>query len=124
MRFTATRRSDNLLPAVGRPKHQEGTNIMNVKEIATTLAILGSGALLVGCGKDKPTTEVPAGGDSAVPDTATPPTGEASCGGADHTGEGHCGDEAAGGEAPAEGGEAPAEGGGEAEGEGSCGGAA
>ena len=85
---------------------------MNVKDIAATLAILGSGALLIGCGKEKPTTEVPTGGDAAgdpagdaAGDTAGDAMGgEAKCGGADHTGEGHCGDEAAG----AEGGDAAA----------------
>ena len=92
---------------------------MNIKDIAATLAILGSGALaMTGCGKDKPATEVPAGDEAAPTDGA-----EAKCS-ADHKEEGHCGDEAA---APAEGGDA---GGGEAscsaegktEGEGSCGG--
>lgn len=100
---------------------------MNVKDIAATLAILGSGALvLAGCGKDAaPPTEVPAGGDAAPTDTGDSATddlglgdegGEASCGGEDHTEEGHCGAADEGGDAE-EGGE-----GGE-EGEASCGGA-
>jgi hypothetical protein len=38
----------------------------NIKDIAATLAILGSGVLVMsGCAKDKPATEVPAGGDAA-----------------------------------------------------------
>jgi hypothetical protein len=58
----------------------------NLKDIAATLAILGSGALVMsGCGKDKPATEVPAG-DAAAP------TGEASCSGAKEEGEGSCGE--------------------------------
>ncbi len=74
---------------------------MNLKEIATTLAVLGSGALaLSGCDKEKPATEVP--GDAAVPTDAA---GEGSCASDDHPGEGHCGDDK-----------------GEAAGEGSCGG--
>lgn len=88
---------------------------MNIKDIAATLAILGSGALMTGCGKDKPATEVPAGDEAAPTDGA-----EAKCA-AGHTEEGHCGDEAA---APAEGEEA-AGGDGEAscsgKAEGSCG---
>lgn len=52
----------------------------NLKDIAATLAILGSGALVMsGCGKDKPATEVPAGGDAAAGDAAG---GESSCSGA------------------------------------------
>lgn len=63
---------------------------MNIKDIAATLAILGSGALVMtGCGKDKGATEVPAGGDAAPP-----AAGEAACG-EGHTEEGHCGDAAA-----------------------------
>ncbi|MCX4247904.1 hypothetical protein [Paraliomyxa miuraensis] len=91
---------------------------MNIKDIAATLAILGSGALVMtGCGKDKPATEVPGGDAEVAPtggDEAVPPAGEASCG-EGHTEEGHCGGEEAAG-----GGEASC--GGEGEGEGSCGG--
>jgi hypothetical protein len=75
---------------------------MNIKDIAATLAILGSGALLVGCGKDKPATEAP-GGAAAAPTDAG---GEGKCG-EGHSEEGHCGD-APDGDAP--------------DGEGSCGG--
>ena len=74
---------------------------MNIKDIAATLAILGSGALAMGCGpKEKPTTEVPAG-DEAAPDAGG--AAEAKCG-EGHTEEGHCGAD-----------EAAADGGGEAE---------
>ncbi len=90
---------------------KEEDDVMNIKDIAATLAILGSGALaMTGCGKDKPATEVPAGDEAAAPTGE----GEAKCG-EGHAGEGHCGDEAA---APAGEGEAAPEG----EGEGSCGG--
>ncbi len=92
---------------------------MNIKDIATTLALLGSGTLVMtGCGKDPPATEVPGGEEAAPPaDDAA----EAKCG-EGHEGEGHCGDEAAG-EGDGEGscggdGEAAGEG----DGEGSCGG--
>lgn len=88
---------------------------MNIKDIAATLAILGSGALaMTGC-KDKPATEVPGGTEAAPTDGAA----EAKCS-AGHTEEGHCGDEAA----PAPEGEAScsAEAGGEEKAEGSCGG--
>lgn len=75
---------------------------MNLKQIATTLAVLGTGSLaLAGCEKDAAPTEVPGAADA-------PAAGEASCAADDHPGEGHCGDDAAGGE--------------DAEGEGSCGG--
>jgi hypothetical protein len=78
---------------------------MNIKDIAATLAILGSGALLVGCGKDKPATEAPGGAEAAPTDAG----GEAKCG-EGHEGEGHCGED-------------KAEGGGEeADGEAACGG--
>ena len=74
---------------------------MNIKDIAATLAILGSGALVMsGCGKDAPATEVP--GEEAAPAADA----EASCAADDHPDEGHCGDDAAGGD--------------EAAGEGSC----
>jgi hypothetical protein len=62
---------------------------MNLKQIATTIALLGSGALaLSGCEKDPPATEVPGGegGDA-----------EASCAADDHPADGHCGGDAAGG---------------------------
>jgi len=83
---------------------------MNLKEIATTLAVLGTGALVfTGCDKEAPATEVP---DAAA---ATPEAGEGSCAADDHPGEGHCGDDvAADGE-----GSCGAEGEGDAEG--SCG---
>ena len=56
----------------------------NLKDIAATLAILGSGALVMsGCGKDKPATEVPGDADAAG-DAA-----EGSCGG--EKAEGSCG---------------------------------
>ena len=49
---------------------------MNIKDIAATLAILGSGALaMTGCGKDKPATEVPAGDEAAPTDAGA----EAKC---------------------------------------------
>lgn len=89
---------------------------MNIKDIAATLAILGSGALIGGC-NDKPATEVPAGDEAAPVEGA-----EAKCA-AGHTEEGHCGDAAA----PAEGegapeGEASCSAEAKPEGEGSCGG--
>ncbi len=58
--------------------------MLNIKEIAATLALLGSGSLMMtGCEKDKPTTETP-GGDGAA-------TGaEASCG--EKKAEGSCGE--------------------------------
>ena len=89
---------------------------MNLKEIATTLAVLGTGALtFTGCDKEKPATEVP---DAAAP-AAT--AGEASCAAAEHPGEGHCGDAAAAeGEGDAEG-SCGAENEGEGDGEASCG---
>lgn len=65
---------------------------MNLKEIATTLAVLGSGALaLSGCEKDAPATEVP---EAAA---AAGEAGEASCAadGEDHPADGHCGGDAA-----------------------------
>jgi hypothetical protein len=86
---------------------------MNVKNIAATLAILGSGALVIGCGKDKPSTEVPGGAEGTPTDDAADPTdaagdaagdaGEGKCGGEDHEGEGHCGADEAGDEAAPEG---------------------
>lgn len=87
----------------------------NLKDIAATLAILGSGALVMsGCGKDKPATETPAGAEAAPTDGA-----EGSCGG--EKAEGSCGAEQAEGSCGAEG-ETPAEGDEAAEGEASCGG--
>lgn len=54
----------------------------NFKSIATTLAILGTGAIMTtGCKKDS-ATETPGGSDAAAEDKA-----EGSCGGA----EGSCG---------------------------------
>ena len=70
---------------------------MNIKDIAATLAILGSGTLVMtGCGKEQPATEVP-GGDAATPadGAADAAAAEASCA-EGHTDEGHCGDDAAG----------------------------
>jgi len=93
---------------------------MNVKNIAATLAILGSGALVIGCSKDKPSTEVPGDAEGTPTDVAAPDAdaasdaGEGKCGGEEHTGEGHCGGEGEGeGEAAGD----------AAAGEGSCGGA-
>jgi len=89
-------------------KAQEKNKTMaNIKDIAATLAILGSGALLVGCGKDKPATEVPAGDEAAGgEEKSCGAEGEKSCG----EGEKSCsaegaaeGEEAAGEEKPAEG---------------------
>ncbi|MBX7080891.1 MAG: hypothetical protein U0168_21515 [Nannocystaceae bacterium] len=82
--------------------------MLNIKEIATTLAILGSGALVLGgCNKDKQATEQPAAeGEKAA---------EGSCG-EKKDGEGSCGEkkdgEASCGEKKAEGscGEKAAEG--------------
>ena len=73
----------------------------NLKDIAATLAILGSGTLVLGgCDKDKPATEVPGGAieapstdaADAMPDEATDETelGEASCSADNHPEEGHC----------------------------------
>lgn len=76
---------------------------MKFKDIATTLAVLGSGALfLSGCDKEKPATEVP---DAAAPAAPGADGAEASCAAGDHPDDGHCGGDTA-----------------EAEGEGSCGG--
>ncbi len=80
---------------------------MNIKDIAATLAILGSGVLATGCGKDAPATEVP-GGEAAPAADA-----EAKCS-AGHSDEGHCGDAAA----PADDAEGSCSA--DAEGEGSC----
>lgn len=66
---------------------------MNIKDIAATLAILGSGALMTGCGKEAPATEVPAGDEAAPPADGA----EAKCS-ADHAGESHCEGDTAGGE--------------------------
>jgi len=96
------------LPALftGPTTIRRKTTTMNIKDIAATLAILGSGALaMTGCGDKKPATEVP-GGDEAAPPTDG--GAEAKCS-AGHTEEGHCGDEAA-----------PAADGAEGEGEASC----
>jgi hypothetical protein len=85
----------------------------NLKDIAATLAILGSGALVMsGCGKDKPATEVPAGdaaaGGAEASCSGDKAGGEAACSG--EKAEGSCSGEKTEGEA------APPEG------EGSCGG--
>lgn len=81
---------------------------MNIKDIAATLAILGSGTLVMtGCGKEQPATEVP-GGEEAAPGGEA----EASCSADEHPAEGHCGGEDGGEEAE---GSCSAEGG-----EGSC----
>ena len=88
----------------------------NLKDIAATLAILGSGALLVGCGKDKPATEVPAGDEAAGGGDAAAGGEEASCSG-DKTGEeASCSGDKTGEEASCSGDKAAAGG------EGSCGG--
>lgn len=85
---------------------------MNLKQIATTLAVLGTGAFaLTGCDKEAPATEVP---DAAAPAAAD---GEASCAADDHPGEGHCGGDGEEGEGEGSCGAEKAEG----EGEGSCG---
>ena len=70
---------------------------MNIKDIAATLAILGSSTLaMTGCGKEQqPATEVP-GGDEATPADGADAGGEAKCG-EGHEGDGHCGDDAAAG---------------------------
>jgi hypothetical protein len=102
--------------------------MLKIKEIAATLAILGSGALAVSaCNKDKQATETPeaaGGGDAAGAEAADGEKAEGSCGGA---AEGSCGGDKAEGEGEkAEGscGGAKGEGScGGAKGEGSCGGA-
>jgi hypothetical protein len=71
----------------------------NLKDIAATLAILGSGALaLGGCDKDKPATEVPGAEAPAAPEApGAEGMGEASCSADSHPEEGHCnGDKAEG----------------------------
>lgn len=97
----------------------------DLKTIAATLAIMGSGTLVVaGCEKDQPATETPAGAD-AVGDAAEGSCGaekaEGSCAAEGGCGaEGSCGAEgAADADADAEGGEEAAEG--DEAGEGSCG---
>jgi hypothetical protein len=92
--------------------------MMNLKDIAATLAILGSGALVAtGCNKDEPSTEVPSGDAAAPADPAGDPMGddmmgEAKCGGEDHLDDSHC---AAEGEEGVEEAEEAAEEGAEAE---------
>ena len=79
--------------------------MLNIKEIATTLAILGSGALVLGgCNKDKQATEQPggAGGETKAEGSCGEGKTEGSCG--EGKTEGSCG-----------------EGKGEAKAEGSCG---
>lgn len=44
---------------------------MNIKDIAATLAILGSGTLVIGCGK-RAATESPGGSEAAPADEADP----------------------------------------------------
>lgn len=100
----------------------------NLKDIATTLALMGSGAfVLTACDKEKPATEVPGADDpSGVSGDA-----EGSCAAADHPADGHCGGDASAADAEAPTAEEPAldegaaEGEGEGEdaeaGEGSCG---
>ena len=70
--------------------------MLNIKEIATTLAILGSGALVLGgCNKDKQATEQPAaeGEKAAEGSCGEKKDGEASCG--EKKAEGSCGEKAA-----------------------------
>ncbi len=74
----------------------------NLKTIAATLAVLGTGTL-VGCKNDKGSTEVPGGAEAPATETpaieaptteeATEAAGEASCGakGEESHGEGSCG---------------------------------
>lgn len=94
---------------------------MNLKSIATTLALLGSGALaMTGCEKDAPATETPGGAEGAADAAegscgADKAEGEGSCGA---EGEGSCGGEKAEGEGEGSCGAEKAEEGGE----GSCGG--
>lgn len=83
---------------------------MNIKDIAATLAILGSGALVMsGCGKDAPATEVP-GGDAAAPTDAADATADDLTGDAegDAEGEGSCSGEEGEGSCSAEEGEGEA----------------
>jgi hypothetical protein len=69
---------------------------MNLKHIATTIALLGSGALvLTACNKEKGSTEVPGGEGGEA--------GEAQCAADDHPAEGHCGGDSADGADAAEG---------------------
>ncbi len=82
----------------------------NLKDIAATLAILGSVSFMVtGCKKDS--SEVPAGDEAAGEKSCGGDKAEKSCGG---EGEGSCGGDHAEGEGSC--------GGDKAEGEGSCGG--
>ena len=60
--------------------------MLNIKEIAATLAILGSGSLMTaGCEKDAPATETPGGAEAAPAAGA-----EGSCG--EGKTEGSCGE--------------------------------
>jgi hypothetical protein len=63
----------------------------NLKTIAATLAVLGSGALtLSACNKDKPATETPGGADAIGGESScSAEKGEGSCSG-DKEGEGSC----------------------------------
>lgn len=94
--------------------------MLKIKEIAATLAILGSGALAVSaCNKDKQAIETPeaAGGGDAAGAKAGAEKAEGSCGGA---AEGSCGGDHAGDGEKAKGEGEKAEGDGE-KAEGSCG---
>ena len=83
----------------------------NLKDIAATLAILGSVSFMAtGCKKDS--SEVPAGDDAAAEKSCGGDKAEGSCGG--DKAEGSCGGDKAEGEGSC--------GGEHAEGEGSCGG--
>jgi len=100
--------------------------MLKIKDIAATLAILGTGTLVVtGCNKDKQTTEQPGGAGAAEDPAAGAEAGgekaegscggEGGCGGEKHDAaggekaEGSCGGEGGCGGAKAEGGEAKPE---------------
>jgi uncharacterized low-complexity protein len=90
--------------------------MVNLKQIAATLAVLGTSAFMVsGCNKDKPATENPtdAAEKAGEGSCGAEKGGEGSCGaekggegscGAEKGGEGSCGAEKGGEEKPAEGG--------------------
>lgn len=79
--------------------------MLKIKEIAATLAILGSGALAVSaCNKDKQATENPDGaaaeGDAAAPEgDAAAPEGDAAAPEGDAAAEGEKAEGSCGGEA-------------------------
>lgn len=50
---------------------------VNIKDIAATLAILGSGTLVIGCGKG--VSDVPGGSEAAPSDGADPHQEEGNC---------------------------------------------